>query len=405
MEATNEAKVVVKNLYKVFGNKPDAAMQMLYDGKHKDEVLRQTGQVVGVLDASFEINKGEIFVLMGLSGSGKSTLIRLLNRLIEPTAGSVIVDGEDVAKMSTEKLLNLRRKDMSMVFQSFALLPHRTVVENAAFGLEIAGVDVKERERRAMEVLEQVGLHTFAKHMPSQLSGGMQQRVGLARALTVNPSLMLMDEAFSALDPLRRTEMQDVLMKLQQEQKRTIVFVSHDLDEALRIGNRICIMEGGRVVQVGTSDDILQRPADDYVKAFFNGVDTNKYLTAKDVAQKEQVTIFERPDDPANGFSAALERMRMYDRVYAFVLDEQHKVLGVVSAESLLACVNQPGKKLRDAILPDKTAISGNMPLNQVLQKVVEYPCPLPVVDDNGEYIGAITKTVLLRKLCKEKSA
>lgn len=403
-EAT-EAKVVVKNLYKVFGNKPDAAMQMLYDGKHKDEVLRQTGQVVGVLDASFEINKGEIFVLMGLSGSGKSTLIRLLNRLIEPSAGSVIVDGEDVAKMSTDKLLNLRRKDMSMVFQSFALLPHRTVVENAAFGLEIAGVDVKERERRAMEVLEQVGLHTFAKHMPSQLSGGMQQRVGLARALTVNPSLMLMDEAFSALDPLRRTEMQDVLMKLQQEQKRTIVFVSHDLDEALRIGNRICIMEGGRVVQVGTSDDILQRPADEYVKAFFNGVDTNKYLTAKDVAQKEQVTIFERPDDPANGFSAALERMRMYDRVYAFVLDEQHKVLGVVSAESLLACVNQPGKKLRDAILPGKTAISGNMPLNQVLQKVVEYPCPLPVVDDNGEYIGAITKTVLLRKLCKEKSA
>ena len=403
-EAT-EAKVVVKNLYKVFGNKPDAAMQMLYDGKHKDEVLRQTGQVVGVLDASFEINKGEIFVLMGLSGSGKSTLIRLLNRLIEPSAGSVIVDGEDVAKMSTEKLLNLRRKDMSMVFQSFALLPHRTVVENAAFGLEIAGVEVKERERRAMEVLEQVGLNTFAKHMPSQLSGGMQQRVGLARALTVNPSLMLMDEAFSALDPLRRTEMQDVLMKLQQEQKRTIVFVSHDLDEALRIGNRICIMEGGRVVQVGTSDDILQRPADEYVKAFFNGVDTNKYLTAKDVAQKEQVTIFERPDDPANGFSAALERMRMYDRVYAFVLDEQHKVLGVVSAESLLACVNQPGKKIRDAILPGKTAIPSSMPLNEVMQKVVEYACPLPVVDEQGEYIGAITKTVLLRKLCKEKSA
>ncbi len=401
----SEAKVVVKNLNKVFGNKPDAAMQMLYDGKHKDEVLRQTGQVVGVLDASFEINKGEIFVLMGLSGSGKSTLIRLLNRLIEPTAGSVIVDGEDVAKMSTEKLLNLRRKDMSMVFQSFALLPHRSVIENAAFGLEIAGVEVKERERRAMEVLEQVGLNTFAKHMPSQLSGGMQQRVGLARALTVNPSLMLMDEAFSALDPLRRTEMQDVLMKLQQEQKRTIVFVSHDLDEALRIGNRICIMEGGRVVQVGTSDDILQHPADEYVKAFFNGVDTNKYLTAKDVAQKEQVTIFERPDDPAEGFSAALARMRMYDRVYAFVLDEGHKVLGIVSAESLLACVNQPGKKLRDAILPGKTAIPSSMPLNEVMHKVVEYACPLPVVDENGEYIGAITKTVLLRKLYKEKLA
>jgi len=400
-----EAKVVVKDLHKVFGNKPDVAMQMLRDGKHKDEILKQTGQVVGVLDASFQINKGEIFVIMGLSGSGKSTLIRLLNRLIEPTAGAIIVDGEDVATMSKEKLLNLRRKDMSMVFQSFALLPHRTVVENAAFGLEIAGIDLKERERRAMEVLEQVGLNTFAKHLPAQLSGGMQQRVGLARALTVNPSLMLMDEAFSALDPLRRTEMQDVLIKLQQEQKRTIVFVSHDLDEALRIGNRICIMEGGRVVQVGTSDDILQRPADEYVKAFFTGVDTNKYLTAKDVAQKEQVTIFDHPDEPAAGFSAALERMRIYDRVYAFVLDEHQKVLGIVSVESLMGCMNDPNKKLRDALLPGKEAIPSNMPLNEVLRKVVEYPCPLPVVDEHGEYIGAITKTVLLRKLCKEKTA
>lgn len=400
-----EPKVLVRNLHKIFGNRPEVAMQMLQNGVHKDEIFKQTGQVVGVQDASFQINKGEIFVIMGLSGSGKSTLIRLLNRLIEPTAGNIIVDGQDVAAMRKEKLLDLRRKDMSMVFQSFALLPHRTVVENAAFGLEIAGVDKTERERRAMEVLEQVGLHTFAKSHPAQLSGGMQQRVGLARALTVNPSLMLMDEAFSALDPLRRTEMQDVLIKLQQEQKRTIVFVSHDLDEALRIGNRICIMEGGRVVQVGTSDDILQRPADEYVKAFFTGVDTNKYLTAKDVAQKEQVTIFDSGDELDSGFSAALERMRLYDRVYAFVLDEQHKVLGIVSVESLIACMQQSGKTMRDALLPERVTISGNTPLNAVLQKVVEYPFPLPVVDENGEYLGAITKTVLLRKLCKEKKA
>jgi glycine betaine/proline transport system ATP-binding protein len=404
-EPSGNAKVIVKNLHKVFGNKPELAMQMLKSGMHKDEVLKQTGQVVGVLDASFEINQGEIFVIMGLSGSGKSTLIRLLNRLIDPTSGNIIVDGEDVATMSKDKLLNLRRKDMSMVFQSFALLPHRTVVENAAFGLEIAGVDIKERERRAMEVLEQVGLNTFAKHYPAQLSGGMQQRVGLARALTVNPSLMLMDEAFSALDPLRRTEMQDVLIKLQQEQKRTIVFVSHDLDEALRIGNRICIMEGGRVVQVGTSDDILQNPADDYVKAFFNGVDVNKYLTAKDVAQKEQVTIFDRPDDPASGFSAALERMRIYDRVYAFVLDENHKVLGVVSAESLVNCMSKKGKVLRDAIIEGECVIAGKTPLNEVLRRVIENPWPLAVIDYTGEYLGAITKTVLLRKLCKETNS
>ncbi len=402
---TAEAKVVVRNLHKVFGNKPEVALQMLKEGLHKDEILKRSGQVVGVQDASFEINKGEIFVIMGLSGSGKSTLIRLLNRLIEPTAGNIIVDGEDVAAMSKEKLLNLRRKDMSMVFQSFALLPHRTVVENAAFGLEIAGFNLAERERRAMEVLEQVGLHTFAKHLPSQLSGGMQQRVGLARALTVNPSLMLMDEAFSALDPLRRTEMQDVLMKLQQEQKRTIVFVSHDLDEALRIGNRICIMEGGRVVQVGTSEDILQRPADDYVKAFFTGVDVNKYLTAKDVAQKEEVTIFDRPDDLVAGFSAALARMRLFNRDYAFVLDELQKVVGVVSAESLTNCMNKKGKKLRDALLPGEFAIPGKTPVNEVLHKLVDCPCPLPVIGYSGEYLGAITKTALLRKLYKEKKA
>jgi glycine betaine/proline transport system ATP-binding protein len=227
-----------------------------------------------------------------------------------------------------------------------------------------------------------------AKNLPAQLSGGMQQRVGLARALTVNPSLMLMDEAFSALDPLRRTEMQNLLMRLQQEQKRTIVFVSHDLDEALRIGNRICIMEGGRVVQVGTSDDILQRPADDYVRAFFNGVDVHKYLTARDVAQKEQVTIFDRPDDPAGGFRAALERMRMFDRIYAFVLDQQQKVLGIVSAESLMNCINQPGKTLRDAMLPGLTAIPASTPINDLIHAVIESPCPLPVVDEAGEYVG-----------------
>lgn len=403
--AAAEKKVVVRNLHKIFGNKPEVAMQMLSEGHHKDEIHKRTGQVVGVQDASFHINQGEIFVIMGLSGSGKSTLIRLLNRLIEPTAGNIIVDGEDVAAMSKEKLLHLRRQNMSMVFQSFALLPHRSVLENAAFGLEVAGVDRPERERRALEVLEQVGLQAFAKSYPAQLSGGMQQRVGLARALAVNPSLMLMDEAFSALDPLRRTEMQNLLMRLQLEQKRTIVFVSHDLDEALRIGNRICIMEGGRVVQVGTSDDILQRPADDYVRAFFTGVDVNKYLTAKDVAQKEQVTIFDRPDDPAGGFRAALERMRLFDRVYAFVLDQQQKVLGVVSAESLMSCISQPGKTLRDALLPGMRAIPASTPLNDLIHAVVESPCPLPVVDESGEYLGAITKTVLLRKLCKEKKA
>lgn len=404
-ERSSVEKVVVRNLFKVFGNRPETALEMLRQGKDKDEILKQTGQVVGVQDASFTVNKGEIFVIMGLSGSGKSTLIRLLNRLIEPTAGQVLVDGEDVAAMSRGKLLNMRRQDMSMVFQSFALMPHRTVLDNAAFGMEIRGVMRSKREKRAMEVLEQVGLQPFARSFPSQLSGGMQQRVGLARALAANPSVMLMDEAFSALDPLRRTEMQDVLVSLQREQQRTIIFVSHDLDEALRIGDRICIMEGGRVVQVGTSDEILQRPADDYVRAFFRGVDVAKYMTAAGVAQKEQVTIFDRPEELVRGFHAALERLRLFDRDYGFVLDQDHKVLGVVSVESLVKCSNQPDTTLRDALLPNARSVPGDLPIDELIRLSIASPWPLPVVDEDGRYIGAVTKTILLSKLCKENRA
>lgn len=398
---SQEAQVVVRNLYKIFGSKPDAAMQMLRDGKHKDDVLKQTGKVVGVQDANFTINKGEIFVIMGLSGSGKSTLIRLLNRLIEPTSGQVIIDGKDVAAMSKTELLETRRKSMSMVFQSFALMPHQTVLANAAFGLEISGVDQATREKRAMEVLEQVGLGPFAAKHPSQLSGGMQQRVGLARALTTDPSVLLMDEAFSALDPLRRTEMQDVLINLQREHQRTVVFVSHDLDEALRIGDRICIMEGGRVVQVGTSDDILQNPADDYVRAFFKGVDTAKYMTADQVAQKEQVTIFDRPDELVRGFAAALERMKIYDREFGVVLDKDHRVLGVVSADSLVKCCAGSGKSLQDALLPNISAVRGDVPIDDLIRMSVNSRSPIPVVDADGRYVGAVTRAALLSKLCR----
>ncbi|MBT0964155.1 glycine betaine/L-proline ABC transporter ATP-binding protein ProV [Denitromonas iodatirespirans] len=400
--AAAEDKLVVRNLYKIFGNRPEVALQMLREGRDKDEILKETGQVVGVRDASFTVKKGEIFVIMGLSGSGKSTLIRLLNRLIEPSAGEVVVDGVNVAAMSKSKLLEMRRHDMSMVFQSFALLPQRTVLDNAAFGLEVRGVARDERERRAMEVLDQVGLASFAKSYPAQLSGGMQQRVGLARALASNPSIMLMDEAFSALDPLRRTEMQDVLVNLQREHSRTVIFVSHDLDEALRIGDRICIMEGGRVVQVGTSDDILERPADDYVRAFFRGVDVSKYMTAGTVAQKEQVTIFDRPEELVGGIHAALERLRLYDRDYGFVLDQHQKVLGVVSVESLIRCRETGAHRLRDALLPELGAtVPSSLPIEDLIRIVVASPCPLPVVDENGRYVGAVTKTVLLTKLSK----
>ena len=239
-------KVVVKNLYKIFGDRPQEALQLLQQGVDKADIFAGTGQTVGVCDASFVINAGEIFVIMGLSGSGKSTLVRLLNRLIEPSAGQVLVDGRDIAAMDEKQLLELRRKDMSMVFQSFALMPHMTVIQNTGFGLELAGVTQVERQQRALAALEQVGLSSWADSYPDELSGGMQQRVGLARALANDPSVMLMDETFSALDPLIRSEMQDELLKLQEDSSRTIIFISHDLDEAMRIGDRIAIMEGGQ---------------------------------------------------------------------------------------------------------------------------------------------------------------
>ena len=256
-----EIKIKVRNLFKIFGPQPKKAMSLLEQGLDKEAIFEKTETTVGVQSAGFDIYTGEIFVIMGLSGSGKSTMVRMLNRLIEPTSGQVFIDDEDIIAMSNEQLVKMRRKKMSMVFQSFALMPHMTVIQNAAFGLEMDGVDKATREARALKALEQVGLDAWAESMPDELSGGMQQRVGLARGLAVDPDILLMDEAFSALDPLIRTEMQDELLKLQAKAKRTIVFISHDLDEAMRIGDRIAIMEGGRVVQVGTPEDILQNPA------------------------------------------------------------------------------------------------------------------------------------------------
>lgn len=288
-------KIEVKNLYKVFGENPDRAFKMIDAGKGKEEIFEKTGLSLGVKNASLAIEEGEIFVIMGLSGSGKSTMVRLLNRLIEPTRGEVLIDGEDIAKISEAKLRQVRRSKISMVFQSFALMPHLTVLNNTAFGMELAGVPVEERNAKAIDALRQVGLENYANSYPDELSGGMRQRVGLARAMANNPDILLMDEAFSALDPLIRTEMQDELVKLQAQHQRTIVFISHDLDEAMRIGDRIAIMQGGEVVQVGTPEDILNNPANDYVRTFFRGVDISQVFSAKDIARRRGALIRKTP--------------------------------------------------------------------------------------------------------------
>lgn len=393
-----DIKVSIKNLFKIFGPQPRKALALLQQGLDKDEIFEKTETTVGVQNASFDIYTGEIFVIMGLSGSGKSTMVRMINRLIEPTAGQVLIDGEDIVSMNNDQLVKMRREKMSMVFQSFALMPHMTVLQNAAFGLEMDGIDRKTREARALQALEQVGLETRAESMPDELSGGMQQRVGLARGLAVDPDILLMDEAFSALDPLIRTEMQDELLKLQAKSKRTIVFISHDLDEAMRIGDRIAIMEGGRVVQVGTPEEILQNPADDYVRAFFRGVDPTNILTAGDIATDTHVTIVVTE---GNSPRAALQRLIKNDRDYGYVIDSNRKFLGIVSTDTLRELIDHPEypQQISNAYIPDIVPAHNSDSMQDILPEVARDPWPLPILDHAEKYLGAVSKNLFLRTL------
>lgn len=392
--------IQIDHVFKVFGDEPKAALALVREGKTKQEILAETGQSIGVFDAHFHIQAGEIFVIMGLSGSGKSTLVRLLNRLIEPSAGRVVIDGQNIFDHSDSQLRALRRKDISMVFQSFALMPHMTVRDNTAFGLELAGVDKATRLTAADDALAQVGLAGWGDSYPDELSGGMQQRVGLARALASDPSILLMDEAFSALDPIIRTDMQSELLRLQQVKRRTIVFISHDLDEAMRIGDRIAIMKDGQVVQVGTPEEILRNPADDYVRNFVRGVDAAKVFKAGDIARRSQVVVSE---NPARGARPALKMLEDQDREFAYVVDPQQRFLGMVSADSLRTALkdHEGTLGLARAFLPGVQTVAAIHPVNELFGQVAQSPWPLPVVDDQGRYIGAISKTTLLRFMDK----
>ena len=275
------SKIEVKNVYKIFGDSPSKVLPMVQDGASKEEILEKTGHTVGLDNVSITIEEGETFVCMGLSGSGKSTLIRHINRLIDPTSGEIMVEGTNVMSLDKKNLIEFRRHKMSMVFQRFGLFPHKTVLQNVGYGLEVQGQKPEERNKVAMEKIEAVGLNGFEHQYPNQLSGGMQQRVGLARALATNTDIMLMDEAFSALDPLIRSDMQKQLIDLQSKLKKTIVFITHDLDESLRLGDHIGILNGGKLVQVGTPIDIIMNPADDYVKAFVKDVNRARVIKAK----------------------------------------------------------------------------------------------------------------------------
>ena len=394
-------QITIEHVFKVFGDTPQTALDLALQGLDKKDILAQTGNSIAVFDASFTIAAGEIFVVMGLSGSGKSTLVRMLNRLIEPTAGRILVEGEDINALSDRQLRALRRKDISMVFQSFALMPHLTVLDNAAFGLELAGVGRAERQQQATLALEQVGLAGWGASYPDELSGGMQQRVGLARALASDPSILLMDEAFSALDPIIRSEMQSELLRLQQVRRRTIVFISHDLDEAMRIGDRIAIMKDGEVVQVGTPDEILRNPANGYVRSFVRGVDAAAVFKAGDIARKRLTVVQEHSD---RGARAALQLIEGHDDDFAYVLSPSRRYLGTVSADSLRAALrgHTGPLGLQHAYLGAVEPIAAQAPVAELFGQVAQAPCALPVVEADGRFRGAISKTTLLRFLDRD---
>lgn len=387
----------VRNVSKLFGPNVDQGISLLEQGWTKEKLNKEKNITVGVNRANMDIQQGEIFVIMGLSGSGKSTLVRMFNRLIEPTSGEILVHGKDLRKMNKEQLREVRRKTISMVFQKFALFPHRTVLENVEYGLEVQNVDKAERRQKAEQSLELVGLKHWGDKMPDELSGGMQQRVGLARALANDPEVLLMDEAFSALDPLIRRDMQDELLELQDKMKKTIIFITHDLDEALRIGDRIALMKDGAVVQIGTPEEIMIQPANSYVARFVEDVDLSKVLTAAHVMRRPETITLDR------GPRVALELMRERGISNLFVIDRSKKLLGVITAEDAAAAL-KADKKLQDILITDGPQVAPDTVINDLFEITSSSKVPLAVVDQNGKLQGVIVRGALLGALGGEVS-
>ncbi|MDY3705591.1 glycine betaine/L-proline ABC transporter ATP-binding protein [Vagococcus lutrae] len=385
-------KVQVKHLTKVFGKKHQAALSMVQEQRPKNEILEKTGATVGVYDANFEVNEGEIFVIMGLSGSGKSTLIRLINRLIEPTSGDIYIDGQDIAKMDKEELRDVRRHKMSMVFQNFGLYPHRTILENTQLGLELRGISKEERVTKAEKALENSGLLSFKDQYPDQLSGGMQQRVGLARALANDPEILLMDEAFSALDPLIRREMQDELLDLQANVQKTIIFITHDLNEALRLGDRIALMKDGQIMQIGTGEEILTNPANDYVREFVEDVDRARVLTAQNIMVPAITTNVD-----IDGPNVALSKMRSEEVSMLMAVDRQRRLVGTLTADEAVTARKEQ-RALREVMNPDVITVTKDTLVSELFPLIYDSPTPLAVVE-NEKLLGVIIRGSVIESL------
>ena len=390
-----EEIIRVENCSVVFGRRAKQALEMRRSGSSKAEVERETGSTIGVYDASFEVYRGEIFVVIGLSGSGKSTLLRVINRLIEPTEGRVYLDGDHISELPSKQLREIRRRKIGMVFQHFGLLPNRTVLDNISFGLEIQGVSVQERRKRAEETLDLVGLQGQGDKLITELSGGMKQRVGLARALATEQEILLMDEPFSALDPLIRRDMQNLFLDIQGEVKRTVVFVTHDLDEALTLGHRVAIMKDGEIVQLGTPEHILREPANEYVERFVEDVDYAKVRHAESVmVQAREVAYLNE------GPTVVLRRMRQAGLSHIFVVDEERRLLGLCEAEEVARLAERNERELRAAVDDDAPRVGRRTPLREVLPLFVEDgDVPVAVVGEEDRLEGVIVRGALIAGL------
>ena len=385
-------QIEVKHLTKIFGKRQKQALKMVKEDKSKTDILKKTGCTVGVYDANFEVEKGEIFVIMGLSGSGKSTLVRMLNRLIEPSSGEIYVDGENVSKMDKEALREFRRNKINMVFQNFGLLPNRTILENTEFGLEIRGIEKENRKELAEKALDDAGLLPFKDQMPDQLSGGMQQRVGLARALANDPEILLMDEAFSALDPLIRRQMQDELLELQQRMQKTILFITHDLNEALRVGDRIAIMKDGHIMQIGTGEEILMHPANDYVRKFVINVDRSKVLTTQNIMVPAYTTVIGR-----DGPRVALSKMKKNGVSMLLAVNKNKELLGSVSADDALRAQKEK-LELSSVVSENVSTVPEDMLVTDLFEIINDNAAPLAVVRDK-KVVGVVVRGCIIDAL------
>ena len=393
----SNACIEVENLWKVFGENPDRVFDPEYADKSRAEIQDELGLVVGLRDVSFSVDVGQVFVVMGLSGSGKSTLVRCLIRLIEPTRGRVLFEGDDILPYSPEELRDFRRDKLAMVFQHYSLLPHRRVMDNVAFGLEIQGMEREERYEAASKAIQTVGLDGWEDYYPREMSGGMQQRVGLARALAVDPAVLLMDEPFSGLDPLIRREMQDELAALQTEQHRTIVFITHDLDEALKIGDRIVIMRDGEIAQSGAPEDIVTAPADDYVSEFVQDVSMSKVIRARAIMKPAAAVRESQPP------SAALEAIRNGGGGGAFLLNGDGLLIGELSVERARTLAERGAEDLSDAgASPALTAAPRDF-IEDIIPMAASADRPIAVTDADGNLLGEIRRGALLAGMAKRE--